>query len=561
MKRGLQYIEDVLSGKQPVGKYIRLAVERHLRDIEASKGSFAYRFDEDKAGRFLRFFENCYHWKGEFAGRKFVSEPHQVFYFMLQYGWIHKETGLMRFDKVLKTVARKNAKTTEEAVKAVYHLAYGDEPGAQVWAGATKKEQAHIVINDAGNIINMTPPLRFNFKSYRYRGIISRVTFQDTAFMAAIGQDSDTEDGLDPSWVIIDEYHAHPNDGVLNILDSGRGSRRQSVVNMITTAGYNKEGPCYSNKRKHAIDMLEGKLVNDRFLALLYEPDDDDDWMDEATWIKSNPNMNVSVKMDYLQSRFIDAKNEGGTTEVDFKTKNLNMWVGSAKAFIPDDVWNGCNLGSVEDISELDGMECYGGLDLANISDTTSLTLFFPGSPHNILTWYFIPEDTVNRRIKKESVNYLNWIKAGNVTVTPGNVRDDDSIIYNIDAILRRYNCKAIGYDDWEASNIVAKLIDLRHNFLRFPQNYSSFNEPIKELFRMAHKKEINHFGNPVTRWQNGNVIIQTDTGGRVKFNKDKAMDKIDGMVTIVMSIGTWQSLTMQGNETSIYEERGVQTI
>lgn len=554
MTRGQKYIEDVLSGNILTGQYIKLACKRHLSDLERAKtDEFPYYFDEAKANNFIRFFENCYHWKGEFAGTKIKAEPHQVFYFMLQYGWRRKVDGLMRFDKVFKTVGRKNAKTTEEAVKALYHLVASGESGAQVWAGATKKEQAHIVINDAGNIAQETPPLKFNFKHYRYRGIITRVVFNETSFMAAIGADSHTEDGLDPSWIIIDEYHAHPDDGVLNILDSGRGSRRQSVVNMITTAGYNRQGPCYSNKRKHAVDVLTGRVVNDRFLALLYEMDEEDDWMDETMWVKANPNINVSVKWEFLQSRFVDAKNEGGTTEVDFKTKNLNMWVGSAKTWIPDDIWKACDLGG--DISDLDGQLCYGGLDLANVSDTIAFSLWFPGEPHRVLTWYWIPEETVQLRIKKESVNYLNWIKNGNVRITPGNVRDDDILIKDIDEIIRKYRMKAAGYDDWEAYNIIPKLIELGHNFERFPQNYSTFNSPIKELYKMAFKRELNHFGNPVTRWQVGNVVLRTDPGGRVKFDKESAADKIDGIVSIAESVGVYLAYAAQGEFHSVYDD------
>ncbi|GAH01029.1 unnamed protein product, partial [marine sediment metagenome] len=232
---------------------------------------------------------------------KNYTRPHQRFYFASLFGWVNKNTGLRRFKESYKEVARKDGKTTELAIVSLTHLMIDKEEGSQVYCGATKEAQATILVNDAGKIINKTPELKNRFRLFTNREKYSRVVYDKTSsFIAPVGADSKTLDGFDPSVGNVDEYHEHKTDEVLNVIVSGMGSRREPLLNIITTAGFNKNYPCYSVKRKTAIEILKGVKVDETFFIMIFTLDDGDDWKDESVWIKANPNLGVSVRMDFL---------------------------------------------------------------------------------------------------------------------------------------------------------------------------------------------------------------------------------------------------------------------
>lgn len=523
------YIEDVLSGRANVGKLIKLAVDRHIRDLSND----AFYFDEETASRVIKFFEILRHWKGEWAGERIKLESHQVFYIGQLFGWRLRENNLRRFRTSFKEVARKNAKTTECAGKAIYHLTKDGEPGAQVYFVATKEDQARIGFRDVQEIVRKTPELR-----NRLNVMVKSVMYGDGS-AKPLGSDSGTQDGFDPSWGVVDEYHAHKTDEMLNILESGMGARRQPVIDVITTAGFKKEHPCYAALRKTSIEILKGIKQDDSLLALIYEMDEDDDWMDDSTWGKSNPNLGVSVKMDFLQNRFIKAKNEGGTKEVDFKTKNLNIWTDAAEVWIQDEIFCRC-FGSVPDLT---GKECYMGLDLASTSDMNSLALFFPGSPAYLIVKYYVPEDTVEQRIK-DGADHRRWIDNGWLTVTPGNTTDYDYIIRDIVELADKYRVKVFGFDPWNARQTAIYVQDKGLKVEEVRQGVPSLGEPTKKLETMIRNTTIIFEANPILRWNAANVVIQKDSNDNIKMDKGKSTGKIDGMVASAIAVAVWMRET-----------------
>lgn len=563
MKLFNQYIDDVLSGKVLTGKLVRLAIERHVRDLERQDtDTFPYVFNEKVVEKHMNFFQLCRHWKGPKAGQPITAEACQWFFLGSMHGWKHRESEIRRFHTVVKMVGRKNTKTTEAAITGLDHMFFDGAQGVQILAGATKEDQATIVVNDAGKIIQATPDLRSYFKPFRFKDRINRITTTDlSSSFKPIGRDSEREDGADPSMGIIDEYHAHPDDSIYNIIESGMGNRPDWLIMVITTAGTNKYGPCYSVMRKAAVNTLTGIQVDDNSLYLLYELDDEDDWNDSEVWFKANPMIGASVDLEnYLIPRYQKAKIMGGEKETDFKIKNLNKWVDQYDTWIPDEVWMQCDKGG--DVAALNGMECYGGLDLAASRDFNSLVLCFPvRDGFALLAFFWIPRDVAMQRKERMDINPMTWVDMGLIKIAGEQAVDREIQIKDIQEICERFNVRSIGIDPAMAHEIAPKMDINKGGFVNvteFRQDIRTMSYPTKKLAEMVYDKSINHFGNPVLRWMLKNVATYEDANENIKLVKNKSSDKIDGIVASVMAIGEW--LTVGNKPKSVYETRGVIT-
>ncbi len=549
-----QYIDGVISGKIETGELIQLSVNRFLNDIKNA----AFEFDFDRGLHVVNFIEKfCRHHKGEWAGQPFDLQSHQHFYYMNLFGWI-REDGTRRFRSSYKEVARKNAKTTEAALSSIYHVTKDNEPGAQVYAGATKEAQAIIVVNDAGNIIKKSPALVKRFELFELRGDVKRVYYPGSnSIISPIGRDSKTQDGFDPSLSIMDEYHAHPTSHTRDVIESGMGARRQPLSIIITTAGFNKQGPCY--KLRHtAVNILKGKLIDESFLAIIHSMDKNDDWHDMTKWVKANPNLHSSVKLDYLKDQFTKAKNEGGQKEVDFRTKNLNQWTDAADVWVTDELWQKNSYST--DPSYLNKLKCRGGLDLASTSDINAFLLIFPefrevnGKKISaVLCNFYIPEDNVEIMSRRDQVDYRKWVNEGFIKTTPGNVTDYDYIERDIYDIRQRYDLERISFDPWNAGSIAGHIANEGIPLLELRQGFSSLNTPSKTFEKMAKSGQFEHFNNPVLTWMLGNVALDRDANGNIKPNKAKSINKIDGISALIDAIADWLTPIEDQNFAGMY--------
>jgi phage terminase large subunit-like protein len=527
------YIDGVLSESIITGDLIKLAVRRHVTDLSRQRtDDFPFYFDEAHGRRFIKFSHLCRHWKGDKARQQFILEPWQQFHIMELFGW-QRVAGGRRFRSVYTEVARKNGKTSLCAVKAMGHLKLDGEEGAQVYFAATKEDQARIAFRDVQNIIKVTPGLDKYFK------VFTKSVTCDSSFIHPLGSDSNTQDGFDPSYGIIDEYHAHPTSGMLNVLESGMGSRRSPLIDIITTAGFNRQGPCYTEARKTSIEILRGIKHDETHLAMIFSLDEGDDWEDPSNWIKANPNLGVSVRMDFLQDRYIKAKNEGGSKEVDFKTKNLNLWTDSQETWIPDGKWMEC-AGERINLEDFSGRHAYLGLDLASIRDYAALAIFIPGEVNRLVMRFYIPEDSIAERLRKENINTDRWIKDGWIVATPGNVTDYDYIYDDIQRIAGILKINKLAYDRNNASQLIIKVGVSGIECEGYAQTTVAFTPAINEIEKQVFGGTMNHEGNPVLRWMVANALIMRDSNGNRKFNKGKARDKIDGAVAMGMAIGNW---------------------
>lgn len=560
MNLAKQYISDVISGNIVVGEFIRLASERHLSDLaKQDDEDFPYYFDEESAEKPIKYFGILKHAKGRWGGEKFQLLPWQAFPMWCVYGWKRKDNNLRRYRKVYIKVARKNGKTELMSGIGNYGFTADREKDPEIYWVATKKDQAKIGWTRQKTQIELLRSDSTRIRDYCDTLTYSIFTKKGDGFVSYLGKDSKTEDGRSPYYGLIDEYHEHPTDDMINVIESGMGSRLEPLTWIITTAGFNPNSPC-ARFEKTCKQILRGQIDDDQIFSLIYDLDETDDWEDQSVWIKANPSLGQSLTLDYLISEYQLAKTQGGSKEVNFKTKNLNIWTAAASTWIQDDVW--MKHSKPFDISLLYGRKCYGGLDLASTRDLCSLALFFPaekeGEQHRALWWYWTPEENAQERQKNDSIPYLEWAKEGLIELTPGNVTDYNYIQNTIINLHENFNVQRIGYDRYNSSQLVINLQDEGFKMNPFGQGFRSMSEPTKELERQIRSGALNHGGNPVTRWQCGNVTIEMDASENVKITKSKSSEKVDGMVALVMAIGEWMDAAAKGNGRSVYDERGV---
>lgn len=549
MNKALEYIEGVRSGEIIAGKWIKLAIDRYLTDLERAKtDQFEYRFDEDIAERYLGLFKYFKHGKGKWRGRPFNLMPWQAFVVWNAYGWIRKEDSKRRFNKIYIKVARKNAKTEFLACIGKIGFLFDGEKDPEIYWFATKKDQAKIGWDRQKEMLKQ---LRVDSRAVAKYCDISTYrmyTKSGNGFVNYLGQDSDTEDGLSPYYGMCDEYHAHKTDDMMNVIESGMGTRDNPMTWIITTAGFLSNGPC-ALFEKSCKQILERSIENDRIFPLIYDLDQDDDWEDESTWIKANPSIEyIDTMRDFLRSEYKKAKTQGKTKEVNFKTKNLNIWSTTFSTWIPADKWN--QAGTDWDISTLEGEKCFGGLDLASTRDLCSLSLYFP-EHKKVYWWHWLPEEEAERREKNDGIPYKQWASEGWISLTPGNVRDDDTIINDIIENLSSFDIQSVAFDRYGANNIAPKLEDAGISVNPFGQGFVSMSAPTKEIERLIFMQELNHGNNPVMRWQCSNVAIQKDPAENIKITKNKSTEKVDGMVALAMSIG--ESMSNKVEEPQVF--------
>lgn len=559
-----QYARDVLDGKILACLYVKQACQRYFDDLETGIDRGLY-FDRKAAQKAISFFKYLRHYKGKFAGQVFELEPWQQFVLWNVFGWKTAE-GLRRFRYGYIAVPRKNGKTTLMAGIGLNMLVADGENAAEVYTAATKLPQAKLCFKDAKEMVKKSPALKKRISVYEHNMHI----LSTASKFEPLAADSDKEDGSGPSCAIIDEYHAHKTDGMLKVLKSGMGAREQPLLWIITTAGFNSNGPC-AIYEKNVKDVLAGRKEQDNLFGIIFTIDKKDDWEDPKVWEKANPSYHaIDTLRKFLQEEYNDAKNQPSLV-VNFKTKNLNIWCGAQEEWISDKRWMACKVDV--DWNEFAGCSCFSGLDLSQTKDITSLHLLFPLDDGRLLLkgFYWIPELSAKERVQKDDVNYDIWIQQGWIEETPGDVVDydlirrrisgyyveDKEVKHDDSCYCDQFDIETIGFDRWGARSIVNNLTGDGVDMADFGQGFRDMSPPTKEFEKKVLKKEIVHDGNPVTRWMLGNVAIQRDPAGNIKVNKAKSKEKVDGIVTAIMALGEY--ITAQGEEDNYdYEVRSV---
>ena len=541
------FAQQVRTGNILTCEFVQLAVDRYYRDMDNALDKGWY-FDRKAAQRAISFIERLKHTKGQWAGLRFKLEPWQQFIIWNIFGWKMAD-GTRRFRYAYVEIARKNGKTALSAGIGLYMLFADGESRPEVYSAATVKDQARICFSDAVEIVKAT-----DLKNYltTYRNSI--VYELKGGMMKPLSSDYGTHDGLNPSCGIIDEFHAHKDSGMFDVIKSAFGARKQPLMFIITTAGFNKAGACYAY-RDNVIKILRGINEDDTLFGIIYTMDANEEWDNPQMWIKSNPNLGVSLFPNYLEDQVNDAKNRPEAVR-NVMTKNVNLWVDAEKTWILDDAWMKC-VGTTE-IEDLRGCECWGGLDLSNVSDITAFVLIFhENDKFQLLPFFWIPEEKMLEKIRKENINYDLWVKAGFVKVTSGNVLDYEFVKADILQIVEIYDLQSSAYDRWNSSQTI---IDLQNEGMEcnpFGQGYGSMSAPSKEFEKLVLSEKIEHFGNPVLRWMLSSTLIKTDPAGNIKPDKEKSVQKIDGIVASIMALGEWMTAQAE-DDNDPYSKRGM---
>ncbi len=546
------YIHKVVSGEIIAGETIKQAVDRHLNDLKLSKKrNYKFYFDEKIANTAIKIMQIMPLTSSrDYQG--FPLQEWQAFIVAMLHGWRHKKTKVRRFKKAYIKVARKNGKTEFLAALAnVEFLIFPKETGEVFWA-ATKRDQAKIGWERQKRMITKLSQYDKYVKqriTVNARRIIDK---KFNMFSQPLGRDSKTEDGHLVYWGIIDEYHAHPDDSMVNILETGMGAFDEPLLIIITTAGYNLASACKTFEDT-CKDVLKDEKRNDYLFIAIYDLDDEDNWEDETVWIKANPGLGISPKTQYLQTQYQNAKTEGITKKMAFKVKNLNIWTNTTEEFIEKHVWNQSGKHIKIKPKDLAGRECYAGLDLASTIDITAFVLWFKlEEGFAMLPFFFIPEDTAKNRSRLDGVKYLEWIDQGYIITTPGDVTDYDYLLKFIVDMLEKYDIRVIHYDRWNSSQLVNNLTEKNAPMIPFGQGFRSMAAPTKEFERLALRGDIKHFNNPVFDWMLQNVQIERNAEDQIKISKRRSREKIDGVAALINAIGAWLIVESKNDDNAL---------
>ena len=538
-----QYAQRVVSGEILTCEWVQKACKRQLDDlIRFKRKSSIYQFNPELLDRYGRpyrpadnlcaFIERLPHVKGPLASRMIVLEPWQVFILSTVFGWV-KSDGKRRFRRSYIEVPRGNAKSTLSSAVGLYMLAADREGGAEVYSLATTRDQARIVFGDAQTMARLSPGFRNRFAVNV--GAHNMHVLQTGSKFEALSAEGSTLDGLNIHFGCIDELHAHKTRTVYDVVETGTGKRDNSLLWVITTAGSNRSGICYE-VRSFVTKLLNRVFEDDSQFGIIYGLDEGDDWTIKDSLIKANPNWGISVREEILVP--LQAKAMQLPSAVNnFKTKHLNEWVSADKAWMDMRAWDAGTSPDLE-LDQFLGQPCWVGLDLASKTDIAALVMVFqhPDTPDAYVVFgkYYLPEDTVQAAGNSQ---YEGWSHTGRLSVTPGNVIDFSWIEADLLDIASRFSVEAVAFDPFQATQLSTRMLSEGLPMIEVRPTVLNFSEPMKTLEALVLQKKLVHDGDPVLAWMASNVVAHTDVKDNIYPRKERAENKIDGIVALIMAL------------------------
>ena len=545
------YARAVVEGKSLAGKLVKLACQRHLGDLASGKARGLV-WDGEAARHAVAFFGHLRHSTGEWAHQPFELQPWQAFVIGSLFGW-KRVDGLRRFRTAYVEVARKNGKSVLLAGTALYALIADGEPGAHVYAAATTRDQARIVFGEAERMVDASPALRSRIT----RTVNNLAVLPTSSWFRPLSADASKMDGLNVHFAAVDEVHEHSSPEIIQKLNTATGSRRQPLVFEITTAGYDRQSVCWQH-HEFSVKTLEGTVppeAADSWFAFIATIDPGDDWTNPAVWIKANPSLGVTVKVEDLKRQVEEAR-EMPAQQNAIRRLRLNEWTEQVTRWIDMGVW--ADGATPFDEDDLIGRPCYAGLDLARVNDLSSLALVFPpeqpGERVKVIWRHWCPEDDILRRARRDRAPYTVWREHGWLKATEGNTTDFRFIEAEIVDLATKFNILEIAYDRTFAGELVRNLQDEGLTLVEFGQGFISMGPASAELMRLLIGRELQHGGNPVATWCASNVTVRRDPAGNEKPDKERSTERIDAVVAAIMAVGRLQV----GVGGSVYEQRGL---
>ncbi|MBY0474207.1 MAG: phage terminase small subunit P27 family [Nitrosomonas sp.] len=536
------YARKVVQGKIIAGEPVRAACQRHLDDLEtaAQRGFF---FDLEKVRRVVGFFRDVLKLNGgDYEGEPYNLLDWQAFIVGSLFGWVDSE-GLRRFRVAFMETGKGSGKSPMIAGIGLYGLVADGEQRAEVYAAATKKDQAMVLFRDAVAMVNQSPILSKTLKKSGLGDQVWNLSYlKNNSFFKPISSD-DGQSGPRPHIGLIDEVHEHKTAHAIDMMRAGFKFRNQPMIVMITNSGSDKKTPCGIH-HDYAIEVATGRRVDDEFFAYVCALDEGDDpFQDKKCWHKVNPSLRFGLPTKrYLMGQVKDAKGMP-SKEAIVRRLNFCQWTEAKSPWISRDVWT--NARKVYDWRDLQGRKAYGGLDLGSTTDLTGLVLWVepvsPGEPWHIVPFAWLPEDGLGQKEELDRVPYFAWKTAGFLETTPGRAISKRFILQRIVELQDCFDIQCIAYDRWRMEDLIQMASDDGYNLpelVPFGQGYKDMS-PALEMFETALlNNEIVHNGHPIMTMCAANSVTAQDPAGNRKLDKVKATGRIDLMVAAVMGAG-----------------------
>ena len=511
-------------------------------------------YDKAKADYAVSFINCLSHTKGTWAGKPFELIPWQEQLIRDIFGVI-KPNGYRQFNTAYVEIPKKMGKSELAAAVALLLCCGDGEERAEIYGCAADRQQAAIVFDVAADMVRMCPALN---RRCKILAATKRIIFEPTnSFYQVLSAEAYSKHGFNIHGVVFDELHTQPNRKLFDVMTKGSGdARTQPLYFLITTAGTDTHSICYEMHQK-ALDILEGRKIDKTFYPVIYGAEDSDDWTDPKVWKKANPSLGITVAIDKVEAACESAK-QNPAEENTFRQLRLNQWVKQAVRWMPMHLWDKCSFAINPDA--LEGRPCYGGLDLSSTTDITAFVLVFPPTDgddkYYVLPYFWIPEDNLELRVRRDHVPYDVWERQGFLKTTEGNVVHYGFIENFIEELGERYNIREIAFDRWGAVQMVQNLEGMGFTVVAFGQGFKDMSPPSKELMKLVLEERIAHGANPVLRWMMDNVTVRTDPAGNIKPDKEKSTEKIDGAVAMIMALD--RATRLGGDTSSVYDERGL---
>ena len=511
-------------------------------------------FDEAKARRTVEFINCLKHTKGRWRGQPFDLLPWQEKIIRDVFGTV-KENGCRQYNTAYVEIPKKNGKSELAAGIALYMTCGDGEWGAEVYGCASDRQQASIVFDVAVDMVDQCPALKKRIKPVMS---VKRLVYKPTnSFYQVLSAEAYTKHGLNVHSVIFDELHSQPNRELFDVMTKGSGdARTQPLFFLITTAGTDRHSVCFEQHQK-AEDIILGRKIDSTFYPVIYGASDDADWTSEKVWYASNPSLGHTIDVEKVQNAYLSARDNPAEENL-FRQLRLNQWVKQSTRWMQMEKWDDCAF-SVDE-QELIGRECYGGLDLSSSIDITAFVLVFPPrddkEKYIILPYFWIPEENMIQRVRRDHVPYDVWAKQGKLMTTEGNVIHYGFIENFIDELGKKFHIKEIAFDRWGAVQMVQNLEGLGFTVIPFGQGFKDMSPPSKELMKLTLEQRLAHAGHPVLCWMMDNIFVRTDPAGNIKPDKEKSTEKIDGAVATVMALD--RAIRNGGSSRSVYDDRGI---
>ena len=538
-----KYARDIVSGKIPACRWVRLACKRHINDLKKQGKNYPYYFHKETAEVVCMFIQALPHTKGKWAGARqdITLEPWQKFIFTVLFGWKRKKDNKRRFREFYGEIPRKNGKSVLAAGTGNFMFTMDGEFGAEIYCGATTEKQALEVFKPAKIMIQKTLDLIEAFGIEINAKNMNRPD-DGSKFEPVVGNPGD---GSSPSCAIIDEFHEHRLADLYETMITGMGSRDQGLAFIITTSGTNLAGPCY-DKHLEVKKMLEaveqGDACNEELLGIIYTIDNEEDWDKPESLYIANPNIGISVGEEYLLSQLKNAI-ANPSRQVIYKTKHLNIWCGAKAQWLNMVKWRACGDDQL-DIEDFRNDDCFFVIDLAAKIDMCATLRLFRREIDNQVHYYafpkfYLPENTIQNTKEKANQNaYQRWVASGHLCEMPGTEIDFNMIYEEGTDDLEGFNSKEIVYDPWRATQMAQQFEKDGGVTVEYRNTVQNMTMAMKELEGAVYSGRFHHNDHPVLNWMASNCVNKIDKKGNYFPDKESNENKIDGIVTAIMGIG-----------------------